>query len=105
MSKSIQWILQSKLVVNHVSHIIDDFIFDGRRNSSECANYLQKYFDLCKDIGIPIKPKKTINPTTCAPIYGIDLDTNKMEARLPQDKLSEVRGLLRDNMQRKNDQI
>ena len=58
-------------------------------------------FDLCKDIGIPIKLKKTIYPTTCAPIHGIDLDTDKMEARLPQDKLSELRGLLRDNMQRK----
>ena len=100
-SKSIQWILQSKLGVNHVSHIIDDFIFVGRSNSSECASYLQKFFELCKDIGIPVKLKKTIYPTTCAPIHGIDLDTNKMEARLPQDKLSELRGLLRDNMQRK----
>lgn len=101
IAKSIQWILQSKLGVEHVSHIIDDFIFIGKGGTSECAESLQKFFDLCKEMGIPIKLKKTVFPTTCAPIHGIDLDTVKMEARLPDDKLSALKVLLQDNIHRK----
>lgn len=101
ISKSIQWVLQSKLGVKYVSHIIDDFIFIGKSGTSECADALQKFFNLCNEVGIPIKQQKTIFPTTCAPIHGIELDTVKLEARLPQDKLSELLQLLKSNMHRK----
>lgn len=101
VSKTIQWILQTKLGVHRVSHIIDDFMFVGCANTSECADALRIFLDLCKHIGIPIKHKKTISPTTCAPIHGIDLDTERMEARLPVDKLAELKLLLQKNMQRK----
>ena len=101
VSKSIQWVLNSKLGVEHVSHIIDDFIFIGRGGTSECADSLQKCFDFCKEVGIPVKQKKTVFPTTCAPIHGIDLDTVKMEARLPKDKLSELKLLLQTYIHKK----
>ena len=55
VSKSIRWVLQSKLGVEHVSHIIDDFIFIGKSGTSECADALQKFFDLCREVGMPIK--------------------------------------------------
>ncbi|MCG7879112.1 MAG: hypothetical protein N0C90_22680, partial [Candidatus Thiodiazotropha endolucinida] len=44
VSKSIQWVLQTKLGVAHVSHIIDDFIFVGRAGTSECSTSLEKFF-------------------------------------------------------------
>lgn len=100
-SKSIQWDLQSNLGVNHVSHNIDDFIFIGKSVASECADALQKLFSLCYEVGIPIKQKKKIIPTTCVPIHGTKLDTVKLEASLPQDKLSELIQLLQNNMHRK----
>ncbi|MEW8547296.1 MAG: reverse transcriptase domain-containing protein [Candidatus Thiodiazotropha sp.] len=100
-SKSIQWVLKSKLGVAHVSHIIDDFIFVGEAGMSECSDSLGKFFSLCDDIGIPIKHKKTILPTTCAPIHGIELDTHSMEARLPMDKLADLKSLLQLNLRRK----
>ena len=53
LSKSIQWILQSELVVNHVSHIIDDYIFVGRSNSSECVYYLQ-YFNYARTLAFKL---------------------------------------------------
>ena len=59
-SKSIQWILQTKFCVKHVSHIINDIIFVGKANSSEC---IESGRILCKHISIPIKEKKTIFPT------------------------------------------
>ena len=94
ISKSIQLVSQSKLGVEHVSHIIDDSIFIGKDGTLERADSLKKKFNFCKEVGIPVKQKKTVFPTTCAPIHGIDLDTVKMEARLPKDKLSELKLLL-----------
>ena len=100
-SKSLQWILKSKFGIKFVSHIIDDFIFIGKADSSECFDNLQCFFKLADHIGVPIKHKKTVFPTTCAAIHGIDLDTVKMEARLPSDKLAELDSLLQLNMHRK----
>ena len=59
------------------------------------------FFKLAGHIVVPIKHKKTVFPTTCAAIHGIDLDTVKMEARLPSDKLAELDSLLQLNMHRK----
>ena len=36
-------------------------------------------------LGVPIKSKKTQLPTTCIVIYGIEIDSEAMVARLPQD--------------------
>ena len=47
-----------------------------------------------------VKPQHN-QPTTCAPIHSIDLDAVKMEARLPQDKLSELKLLLQSNIYRR----
>lgn len=73
----------------------------GRAGTSECSTSLEKFFSLCNEIGIPIKQSKTVKPTTCAPIHGIDLDTHTMEARLPLDKLVELKSLLQVNLRRK----
>lgn len=100
-SKALQWILQTKYGIKFVSHIIDDFIFVGSKNSSEVSTSLQNFFQVCTELGIPIKHSKTALPTTCAIIHGIELDTHSMEARLPQDKLSVLNSLLSDNLRRK----
>ena len=41
-------------------------------------------------LSIPISEKKTIGPTTCLEYLGIILDTESMEARLPEDKHSRI---------------
>lgn len=39
-------------------------------------------------LGVPMAPEKTIGPKTVLSFAGIELDTWKSEAHLPQDKLS-----------------
>ena len=93
-SNSIQWILQNKLDVKYMSHILDDFIFVGPSGSNDCRSALSSFIALSDKVGIPIKHSKTVHPTTVATVHGIELDSGLMIARLPQDKLDKIRCLL-----------
>lgn len=42
----------------------------------------------------PIAPHKTVGPTTCLEYLGILLDTVKMEARLPEEKIIRIANIL-----------
>lgn len=49
------------------------------------------FYQLAQDIGLPIKSSKTVLPTTTLTFLGLELDTEKFEIRLPQDKLVSLR--------------
>ena len=86
-SRAIQWILTSKLSVKHMSHILDDFMFFGPPGSPECLNSLNAFLLLTESIGLPIKQEKTVLPSTCVELHGINFDSEKMEMSLPKDKV------------------
>ena len=88
---ALHWILTSKLKVPFMSHILDDFIFFGPPQSSRCNQSLQSFLMLCESLQLPIKPEKTVLPSTSVTLHGIEVDTSSMTIRLPQEKLSELR--------------
>lgn len=45
------------------------------------------FYKQAQDIGLPIKPSKTVLPTTTLTFLGLELDTVKFEICLPEDKL------------------
>ena len=85
-SSAIQWVMSNKFSIHGISHLLDDFFFVGRENTNHCMSALSRFTDLCTDIGIPIKHEKTQLPTTIITIYGIEIDSDAMIARLPQYK-------------------
>jgi hypothetical protein len=91
LSKSIQWILQNKFQVENVSHILDNFIFIGPPKSPLCDKYLNNFLQLMAELNIPINQSKTVKPSTCVSVHGLELDTLKMELRLPLEKLEKVK--------------
>ena len=42
---------------------------------------------MCDDLGVPMAPEKTMGPSSVLCFAGIELDTDKMEASLPEEKL------------------
>ena len=90
----IQWIAHNKLNIPAISHILDDFILVGPAGSSIAHDALAAMLLLCKICNIPIKQSKTVPPSTCVVVHGIELDTVVMQARLPQDKLTAIQALL-----------
>ena len=93
-SCALQWILQSIFHVKTMSHILDDFIFISS-SKSLCYLYLQQFFSLAESLSIPVKQSKTVMPSTCVIVHGIEVDTLQMQARLPQDKLEAAITLVR----------
>lgn len=66
--------------------------FIGPANSMSCKNDLTNFLFLCKTIGVPIEMAKTQTPTTKLKIYGIEIDSDLMESRLPSDKVDKIKG-------------
>ena len=93
-STALQWSLKNKLNINHVSHILDDFIFIGPKNSTLCQKSLETFIELCNELGIPIKHTKTVNACTVITVHGVELDSVRMESRLPHDKLTKGREII-----------
>ena len=82
----LQWIAQTE-GISHIMYYLDDFLLLGPPESGVCKNSLDIIQRICKDLGVPLALEKVDGPTTNLSFLGIVLDTAKMEARLPNDKL------------------
>ena len=94
-STALGWVARHKYRIEHIVHILDDFLILDPPTHNQCNNKLSSFLRMCSDLGVPIKRDKTEYTTTCITFMGLELDSSKMEARLPQDKLHKVRHLLR----------
>ena len=75
----------------------------GSPASDECSQALKATIEVCAKLGIPIAPDKLEGPAHILAFLGILLDTELMQLRLPQDKLSALMKLLTEwqSMRRK----
>lgn len=89
-SSGLQYIAKKVLKIHYMIHILDDFLILGPPESSACQNDLNKFLRLCSDVGFPNKEQKTENARTVISFMGLELDSNLMQARLPQDKLNKL---------------
>ena len=101
LSQSLQWAMYSKFNAAGMSHMLDDFFFIGPKHSQKCLHDLNQFIFMCEDSGLPIKMEKTQLPTTGITIYGIEVDSNAMICRLPDQKLVKIRLKLQEVKQRK----
>lgn len=84
-----------------MSHLLDDFFFVGEATTNKCSVALNTFLALAETLGVPIKSEKTQSTTTCIVIYGIEIDSEAMVARLPQENIYKILGLLRMFLPRK----
>ena len=85
----LQWILREQGVT--VIHYLDDYLICGPRNSGVCASSLQTTLQVCDQLGVKVSQKKLEGPTTKLTFLGILLDTERLELRLPEEKLLRLR--------------
>ena len=100
LSTAMEWIAQNKLRINHIIHLLDDFLIIAKSRSL-CQDQLHLFLDLCSYLGIPIAPEKTCGPATTLSFAGIELDSVSFEARLPLDKIDKCLGLIANFLTRK----
>ena len=92
VADAFQWIL-IQAGVQLIFHYIDDFAVVGR-TEKECRVAMETVNSLATDLGLPMEPSKTVGPVTKMTFLGIEIDTQVMELRLPEEKLGELKKLL-----------
>ena len=96
----LSWIL-AQCQISPVLHYLDDFLTLGPPESTVCAHNLDTIKDVCSFLGIPLALEKVEGPSACLSFLGITLDTQRMEARLPDEKLQRIRTVVAAWLSRK----
>ena len=91
------WIVKQS-DVSFLIHYLDDFLTMGPPSSPICKRNLDTIIETCDYLGVPLALEKVEGPLTTLPFLGIILDTSRMEARLPDDKLLKLRKEIADWM-------
>ena len=100
LAEAVVWILQNNYGVPHLLHLLDDFL--GIESPTSGGDRTMSLMSLVfNKLGIPISTHKTVGPVQVLEYLGIILDTMKMEARLPPDKLTRITQLLSKFLKKK----
>lgn len=90
-STALHWVVQQQSKNDNILHYLDDFLFGGEAQTSQCHDTLKCFQDSCKLWGVPLAEEKTVEPTEVLIFLGIEFDTINMIMRLPEDKLIELK--------------
>ena len=93
LAEAVEWLARDRRV-GHVHHYLDDFFLAGAPSTDECSQHLATVTSLCSALGIPLAKEKLAGPTTELEYLGILLDSAELEARLPPDKLHDIKSSL-----------
>ena len=93
LSTAVCWIAQNNYGIKHVLHLLDDFLVVEPFNSN-AEKTKGTFLSIFQSLGIPLSLKKTEGPSTSLEYLGIILDTIKLEARLPKDKILRIREII-----------
>lgn len=85
-STALQFIINKHCPDTVVHHLIDDFLIVAPTEDL-CRRTLDKFLGLCKSLGIPIASEKTAGPSQILTFLGIELDTLRACAQLPDAKV------------------
>ena len=97
----LSWILDQKGAFPTI-HYLDDFLTMGPAKSLTCHRNLEIMMEVLEQLGIPLALDKLEGPSHRLTFLGIILDTEQMQARLPEDKLSRIKHQLSTWLHRKN---
>ena len=101
LSEAVEWIAKDR-GVKVMLHYLDDFFVAGRAASSECQCSLDTTKTVCKELNLPLAEEKQEGPSTQLNFLGVLLDSDRLEARLPPDKLQAIKEILRQWSQRQS---
>ena len=75
-------------------HYVDDFLFVVQGEKAIADQLLANTLELCADLGLPMAADKTVGPVTQLTFLGLELDSQRMEARLPASRRESLHQLM-----------
>ena len=91
----LEWILKH-LGITFLLHYLNDLFTIDSPDTSECHRNLQLLIEVCRMLGIPLAIEKVEGPLTVLEFLGILLDTIRMEARLPEEKIVRIQATIHE---------
>lgn len=101
VADAIRWIMGNHGVCEKM-HYLDGFLVLGPAGSEECRRALEISLQICWDMGVTVASQKTEGPSMVLLFLCILLDTERIELRLPFEKLIHLRSLIRQWKGRKS---
>ena len=95
VADALQWIME-KEGVSPVFHYLDDFTTLGPPRSPQCQWNIQGIRQVCRSTCTPLEEDKCEGASPVMTFLGMQLDSQKLEIRLPADKLERLQQLLSD---------
>ncbi len=93
-SDLLAWILTSVYKITNITHYLDDYFIACKGTFTQAARDLNTVIQAFDYLGVPIATEKLVGPTTQLTYLGIEIDTQSMQIRLPNDKLTKLKQLL-----------
>ena len=97
-AKGLNWVISGVLQWSTVLHYLDDF-FAILPPEVDAEAYARAFDMVCDDLGLLVNHKKDVLGTI-AEFLGIEIDSVRMQARLPPDKLTRARNTVKDLLNR-----
>ena len=88
-AQALAHIIRKRLPV-WVDHYLDDFVLVGPSQSAVCGESLSIALESCRELGFPVAVGKTEGPTSVLTVLGVKIDAQKMELRLPRERLQQL---------------
>lgn len=89
LAQALCWIAKHKYEVETIFHLLDDFL--TVQNPTACGERnMALLCTMFKRLNIPLALAKLVGPTTILEYLGVILDSEKMQARLPMDKVHRI---------------
>ena len=93
VSDALEWVLKHNYGLQHVIDILDVFC-TAEATKVDCLGSFSTLLKVFMSLQVPTVAAKTLGPCQVLEFMGIVIDSNRMEARLPEDKLTGIKQLL-----------
>ncbi len=91
VADALQWVAQRRCV-SYLFHYLDDYITLGAPDTGRCKVINQGLLlETCCDLGVPVEEHKCEGPATCLEFLIIIVNSETMELRLSEQKMSDLR--------------
>ena len=93
ISQAICWIASNNYNIKNILHLLDDFLVIVPHDANAQVT-METFLSIFDVLGIPLSLKKTAGPCNIIEYLGIYLDSDKMEARLPKEKIVRIQQII-----------
>jgi len=99
-STFLEFAVRKRSEVGGILHYLDDFFFGGAKGSNHCSEIMFHFTECMSDLGVPIAEEKTEGPKTIIVFLGLEINSESLTIRIPDQKVTEIIKKISDIMQK-----